>query len=292
MLRFGLPYQSSGVLVAGREALVPVFGGLAGGLSAIGYLNLGVRLGRLAGSVEEVVGRVAFPAFSRLQGSTVRLNRALVWAVEMNSLLLVVLLVWPIAVAPTLIPIVFSEQWRPAVPVFALTALATMAFVPGNFLRGLAFAANQGRAMLTWSLITTALVAVLFPALLVALGVAGGALAFLLYSVAQLFANVYATRSIAAFPWSRMLRIYALAAVAGTGAAIVNAIVGGLLGLLVSGLVFGIAFVTLMLSLERDQLWRAWDLIRGKISGRDGGLEASVSDRSTPAGRAGPTATS
>jgi len=179
ILSFGVPYQVTAILVAVREALVPFFGGLAGGLAAIGYLNFGMRLGRLAGSVDEIIGRVAFPAFSRMQDSAERLNRALTWAVEMSSLFLAVLLVWPVAVAPTLIPFVLSEQWRPAVPVFAIIALATMLLVPGNFLRGLAFAAGKGRQMLNWSLITTALIAVLFPVGLLVLGLTGGALAFL-----------------------------------------------------------------------------------------------------------------
>jgi len=268
MLGFGLPFQATGILVAGREALVPVFGGLAGGLAAIGFLNFGMRLGRLAGSVDEIVGRVAFPAFSRLQDAGERLNRALTWAVELTSLLLVVLLVWPVAVTPTLLPLIFSDQWRPAVPVFQVVAVGTMALVPGNFVRGLAFAAGKGRQVLIWSAATTLLAVVLFPVLLIAFGVTGGALAFFVYSLVQLLATVHATRTIARFPWSRMLRIYGLGGFAGAGASVVNAAIGGILGLAISGIVFGALLTAMLLVLERDQVRRAWDMVRGRTAFR------------------------
>lgn len=266
MLGFGLPYQATGILVTSREALVPVFGGLAGGLAAIGYLQFGVRLGRLAGSVDDIIGRVAFPAFSRLQGDPVRLNRALIVSVETTSLMLAALLAWAIAVAPTLIPLAFSETWRPAVPVFQFVALATLALVPGNFVRGLAFAAGKGRQMFLWSAATSALVVVLFPALLILFGIEGGGLAFAIYSFVQLAVYAYATRNVARFPWVRMFRIYALAALAAGGAAAANALVGGLAGLTLSGFVFILLFGLLLVLVERDQLRRAWRLVRGELS--------------------------
>lgn len=268
MLGFGVPFQATGILMAGREALVPAFGGLAGGLAAIGYLNFGMRLGRLAGSVDEIVARVAFPAFSRIQDASERLNRALVWGVGLTSLLLVVLLAWPVAVAPTLVPLVFSDQWQAAVPVFQLVAVGTMALAPANFVRGLAFAAGRGRETLIWSAVITVLAVVLFPVLLIAFGVAGGGLAFLTYSIAQLIANVHATRSVASFPWLGMLRIYFLGALAAAAASATNAWLGGVAGLLISGVIFGVVLTALLLAFERDQVRRAWDMIRGRTEGQ------------------------
>jgi O-antigen/teichoic acid export membrane protein len=266
MLGFGLPFQATGILVTSREALVPVFGGLSGGLAAIGYLQFGVRLGRLAGSVDDIIGRVAFPAFSRLQGDTRRLNRALVSAVETTALMLAATLAWAVAVAPTLVPLVFSGKWAPAVGVFQFVAIATLALVPGNFVRGLGFAVGKGREMFAWSVATTVLVVILFPVLLVWFGVAGGGLALAIYSFIQLAAYGYATRQVAQFPWWQMLRIYGLAAVAAAGSAVVNALLGGVVGLVASGLVFLLLFGLLLVALERDQLRRAWRLIRGELA--------------------------
>jgi O-antigen/teichoic acid export membrane protein len=269
IIKFGIPFQATGLLISSRDAMVPLFGGLAGGLAAIGYLNFGFRLGRLAGSVDEVIGRVAFPVFSRLQADADRLGRALTWTIETMALMLTFLLSWAIAVAPTLIPFVFTERWRPAVEVFQLVALATFALVPGNFVRGLAFATAQGRAMFNWSAATLILLAVLFPIFLIQFGVAGGGLAFLIYSIVQLVCYVWASRKTSDFPWLRLLRIYGLGTLAAAMSAVVNSAIGGWVGLVVSGFSFLVAFALLLLAFERDQLNRAWRLIRGDFSFRD-----------------------
>lgn len=278
MIGFGLPFQATGLLISAREALVPVFGGLAGGLAAIGYLNFGFRLGRLAGSVDEVIGRVAFPAFSRLQGDQARLNRALTWTLESTALMIAGLLAWTIAVAPTLVPLVFSERWRPAVEVFQLISLATFALVPGNFVRGLAFAAGRGRSMFYWSAATIGLLAIMLPLFLIVFGIPGGGIAFVIYSFAQLLGYVYAARHEVVFPWLRMLRIYGLAAIAALAAAFVNTAVAaalantelsGLAGLVMSGIGFVALFGGLLVAFERDQLRRAWQLVRGDMSFRE-----------------------
>lgn len=269
IIGFGLPFQGTGLLVSTREALIPVFGGLAGGLVAIGFLNFGFRLGRLAGSVDEVIGRVAFPAFSRLQNDAARMSRALSWTLETTALMIAGLLAWAIAVAPSAVPIVFSERWIPAVEVFQLVALATFVLVPGNFVRGMAFAAGRGRSMFIWSAATVALLVVIFPILLAKMGIVGGGLAFLIYALVQLFAYVYATRHVSHFPWLRIGRIYGLAALAAGLSAVVNNWLGGVTGLVVSGVVFVAAFGTLLIVFERHQLRRAWMLVRGEMSFRE-----------------------
>lgn len=278
MIGFGLPFQGTGLLISAREGLIPVFGGLAGGLAAIGYLNFGFRLGRLSGSVDEVIGRVAFPAFSRLQGDQARLNRALTLTLESTALMISGVLAWTIAVAPSLIPLVFSERWRPAVEVFQLISLATFALVPGNFVRALAFSAGRGRSMLYWSAATIGFLAITLPVSLIMFGVPGGGAAFAIYALLQLLGYVYAARREVVFPWSRILRIYGLAAVAAVFAALINTAVAAALanadlgewvGLVVSGLGFVALFGGLLLAFERDQMRRAWRLIRGDMSYRE-----------------------
>jgi len=63
-----------------------------------------------------------------------------------------------------------------------------------------------------------------------------------------------------------MLRIYGLAAAAGLGSAAVNALLGDFVGLVASGFFFGAVFYVLLLVFERDQLQRAWDMVRGRVS--------------------------
>jgi teichuronic acid exporter len=264
LLGFGVAYQVASILSIVREALVPLFGGLAGGVAGIGYLNFGQRFGRLASSLDEIVGRVAFPTFSRLQGDRRRVSMAMLHSVESTALVLSLALGWAVAVGPTLFLVAFGENWLPAVPVFQLTALAALAAIPASFLRGLAFSVGRAREVLDWSAVAVVVTFVAFPFLLIAFGLVGGGLGFVLHSVIQLLGFARATRDIADFPWIRLGRIYAIGAVAGVFAAVSLDLISGVPGLFVSAGVFGAIYGALLLLFEREQVERSWQLVRGR----------------------------
>ncbi len=261
MLGFGVVFQLTYFTSLLREALIPLFGGLAGGITAIGYLQFGQRLGRMVGGIDEIVARVSFPAFSRIQDDPARTARALVFVVE-STALAVALLWWPIASGPTLIPVLFGETWAPAVPVFQLTALASLLAPPFLYLRNVGFAAGRAQSLLRWSTFTAAVTFVVFPLLVIWLGLVGGGIGFVFYAVVQIIGCAIATRGVARLPWMRLFRIYTLGFVAGTAAATVLIYVTGFEGLIVSGVAFGAIYGLLVLLFERDQLRRAWVLVR------------------------------
>lgn len=267
MVSFGVSFQLTGLINLGREGLIPLFGNLAGGAAAIGYLQFSRRLGRLVGSVDEIIGRIAFPTFSRLQTDRRRLSRALLHAIETSAILLSPV-IWTVAVAPTLIPIVFSDRWTPAVLCLQLMALSALAGVQAQYLLGLGFAARQTRAILFVSAAALAATLALFPFLLLTFGVAGGGLAFLINGALLLVGYSYVTRKLVAFPWTRLLRLYAIGAVAGVTAAVCVALVSGLPGLVFSVPAFGITYLSLMLLFERAQVSRSWQLMLGRAEPR------------------------
>jgi O-antigen/teichoic acid export membrane protein len=262
---FGLAFQASNLLHVAREAIIPLFGGLGGGVTAIGHLNFGQRISRLAIGLDDIVGRVAFPAFSRLQGDRERTSLALLHVVESTALVLSLGLGWAISVAPSLIVTVFSEKWAPAVPVFQFTALAALAFLPASFLRGVAFGAGITRPIVLWTVLSTVVAFVSFPFLIIAFGLAGGAFAFVLHSVIQFLGFAHASRHLTKFPWARLGRIYLLGAIGGVAAAVTDQLVGGIPGLVASGLVFVAVYGSLLLLFERDQVRRSVLLLRGRV---------------------------
>ena len=266
LMGFGVSYQVSSILGVAYTALVPVYGGLAGGVAGIGYLNFGQRFGRLLGGVDDIIGRVAFPAFSRLQGDVDRRALALLHVIETTSIVFGLLMGWAIAVAPTLVEVAFSSTWLPATPVFQLTAVAVLIGLPGGFMRGLAFSAGQARQVLVWTVISLVVTFAVFPVLLIAFGLVGGGIGFVVQATVQLFGFARATRAIAPFPWLRMARIYLIGAVAGICAALSLLVVGGLAGLVLSGLVALAAYGLLMFMFEREQVARSWRLLRGDVS--------------------------
>jgi PST family polysaccharide transporter len=266
LMGFGLYYQASNILVVFREALIPVYGGLAGGNTAIGFLTFGQRFGRLLGGVDEIIGRVAFPAFSRLQTDTRRRALALLHVVETTSIVFGLVLGWAIAVGPTLISVAFSDTWLPAVPVFQLTAVAVLIGLPAGFMRGLAFSTGRARSVLVWTVLALVVTFAVFPILVIEFGLVGGGVGIVVHSAVQLVGFGWATRDITPFPWLRMLRIYALAAATGVCAALSLMVVPGVVGLIVSGLVAVAVYAVLMLIFEREQVGRSWRLVRGDVS--------------------------
>jgi PST family polysaccharide transporter len=261
---FGLGFQAGNLVNLLREAIIPLFGGLAGGMAAIGYLNFGQRISRLAVGLDDIIGRVAFPTFARIQGDDARTSRTLLHLVESTALVLSLGLGWSIAVAPSLIVTLFSDKWAPAVPAFQLMALAALASLPGSFLRAVALAAGETRQVLVWTLLSVVVALVTFPFLVVYLGLAGGGLAFVLSSVVQLIGYARASRHLTAMPWVRLGRIYLLGAVGGVAAAVTDAVLGGVAGLVASAIVYLAVYGGLLLVFERDQVRRSWQLLRGR----------------------------
>ncbi|MEA2678105.1 MAG: hypothetical protein QOJ81_2246 [Chloroflexota bacterium] len=266
LLGFSLTFQASHILAIFRDAVVPIFGGLAGGVSAIGYLNFGQRFGRLLGGIDEIIGRVAFPAFSRLQGDAERRALALVHVVETTAVIFGLVLGWAICVAPTLVEVAFSATWLPAAPVFQLTALSVLIGMPTGFMRVIAFSMGMARPILVWTIVSLVVIFAVFPLLVIALGLVGGGIGFVVYALVQLFGFAWATHALAPFPWLRLMRIYTIAGAAGICAAVSLLVVPGLIGLVISGIVAVAAYGLLMLVFERAQVDRSLRLMRGDVS--------------------------
>jgi O-antigen/teichoic acid export membrane protein len=258
LVRFGAFFEAASIANLLREALVPAFGGLAGGVAAIGQLQFGQRLGRLVSSVDEVVGRVAFPAFSRLQEDRLLLERAFVRSLEITGLLIGPVLCWAIAVAPTLVPVLFSDRWTPAVPVFQLTAAAALLGVPAQIMRGVALAAANARGLLVASVVAGVVTLIAFPFLVLSFGLVGGGIGFVLYSALQFAGYALAVRPTADVAWARLAGPYVLAAAAALPSVVVVALLSGPPGLIASGAVYFVSYAILVMSLQRSQARRAW----------------------------------
>ena len=257
MWGFGLSYQLSLVFYWARDSVVAVFGGLAGGLPGIGFAQFAWRNGQFAVSIEEIVARVAFPAFSRLQGDPTRLGPIASTSIEGGFLAIAIIQGWLAATASTLVPVVFSDQWTPAILVFQLVCLGSLAWGPVLILRALVFARGDSRVGLQLAMFNVVLIYVLFPVLTVPFGLTGAGVAFAISAVAALLAYVWATRGALIFPWPSIARIVMEMVLAGVVALVVVGAVGGVLGLIASGLAYTAIFGVLVVVFQRDLLARS-----------------------------------
>jgi len=284
MWGFGLNYQLATILYWARDSVVALFGGLAGGLQGIGFVQFGWRNGHFAIGVEEIVARVAFPAFSRLQTEPRRLASIAVVAIEVGFLATAVLQGWLAATAPTLVPIVFSARWIPATLVFQLICVGSLAWGPVLILRALVYARGESRLGLGLAAFNMAILYLLFPLLAAALGLTGAGIAYAISAVVALLAYVRTTRTALDFPWLSIGRILAEMAVASTAAVLVVDSIGGPVGLALSGVVYVATFAILVVALERSLLRRAIAIRRGGGEGfaTDGLVEPLAGDIRPP----------
>jgi PST family polysaccharide transporter len=102
------------------------------GAGVLGQYVIGAKLPDLAKTaVQAPVGAIAMPALSQLQHDHSRMREAIYKGMELNALVTFAVFGGLAAVAPTLVPLVFGEQWRPAAPMLRL--LSIYALVLGLF---------------------------------------------------------------------------------------------------------------------------------------------------------------
>jgi len=124
LLSFGIPFQLNNILALIKDRLVPLVIARMVGPLGIGYITWSQALAYLPLDIMQVVIRITFPAFSRLQHDRTALSRA----VE-KSLFATAITVYPAlfglgAILPSMVTYVVSEKWQSAVPSFYLFAVS------------------------------------------------------------------------------------------------------------------------------------------------------------------------
>ena len=122
---FGSYMMASGMLDMVYSRLYTVFVGKMFGVRELGFYNRAdgtkqVPVGVLTG----ILSRVAFPAFSQVADSAVRLRRGVRLSVRMMMLANVPAMLGLIAVAEPLVLTLFGEDWLPVAPLLQVLCLA------------------------------------------------------------------------------------------------------------------------------------------------------------------------
>jgi O-antigen/teichoic acid export membrane protein len=220
MFGFGFAYQSSIIVLTLRDAPLPALVGLVSGTVAAGLIQFAFRLALTIATIDELVARIAFPAFSRLQGHPQQQARALDVAVLMTGLVLVPAQCWIAALAPVLVPIVFGSQWTEAILPLQLMCLATLLRFPARYLRQAEFADGATRRGLGMSIATTALALAGFVVGLLWWGLPGCTLGFLAGSALGLWASMRLARDIPGLSWGRLWLMFGAGLAAGAGSTV------------------------------------------------------------------------
>ena len=124
LVRFGLPYQGNQILSFIKDAVTPLFVGAYAGAAAVGYLNWARNFAFAPLIISETFGRVAFPAFSKLQDDKELLARTVERSIRMMTLVMFPISAIMVALGPEMTHVVFTDKWMPGINAFYLYCLS------------------------------------------------------------------------------------------------------------------------------------------------------------------------
>jgi PST family polysaccharide transporter len=200
---FGFAYQVSVIVVTLRDAPLPALVGLVSGTVAAGLLQFSLRIALTIAGIDAMIARIAFPAFSRLQGNPQQQARALDAAILMTGLVVIPAQCWIAALAPVLVPLVFGPQWSGAILPLQIICIGTLLRFPARYLRQAEFADGKTRRALSMSVALTLLALVAFVVGLVGWGLTGAAVGFLVGAALGLGASIWLAEDFLRLSWRR-----------------------------------------------------------------------------------------
>lgn len=183
LLSFGLPFQANSILALLKDRLVPLIIAKMVGPLGVGYITWAQSLAFLPLEAMNIMIRVTFPAFSRLQDNSKELKKNLEDSLFLTAIFLYPMLFGLVAISPSLITHVVSSKWQPALPLIYLFSIgafwATLSSPFTNFFNAIGKINITLKLMIMW----TALEWILSPILTLFFGYLGVGMASALISV-------------------------------------------------------------------------------------------------------------
>lgn len=125
MLAFGLPYQTNQFLALLKDRLVPIVVVRMITITQMGYVTQAQAWAFIPLEIMNIISRVTFPAYSRLQHDREVLARAVERSLYVMGLFLYPAIAGLLALLPILISIVGTNKWGPAIPLVYLFSFST-----------------------------------------------------------------------------------------------------------------------------------------------------------------------
>lgn len=157
LVRFGAPFQLNSILALMKDRLVDLVVAGIIGKTGVGYVTWARNLALMPLEVMNIMGRITFPAFSRLQHDKLALKKTLEKSLFFTSLFMYPLSFGVIAIAPSIIEYIVRSNWRPALPLvylFSISAFwAALSTPMTNFLNAIGKINTTLKLMVMWTVV-------------------------------------------------------------------------------------------------------------------------------------------
>ncbi len=122
IIKFGLPFQMTQVIGFLNGAVTPIYAGSALGARSLGLINWAQDTAYFPLKAVDIVGRAAFPLYSRLQGDPRALGESFGRAVYLCAMVTSFFVALVFAMGPNIVHVVFTDKWAPALPILYVYA--------------------------------------------------------------------------------------------------------------------------------------------------------------------------
>lgn len=125
LLNFGIPFQLNSLLALLKDRLVPLVIAQMVGSTGVGYITWAQNWAFVPLGVMDIMIRVTFPAYSRLQHDKQALKETVQRSLFLTALVLYPLLAGIMAMAPSMVKHVVLKDWGPALPLIYFFSVNT-----------------------------------------------------------------------------------------------------------------------------------------------------------------------
>lgn len=255
LFSFGVPFQINSILALLKDRLVPLLIAKMVGSLGVGYITWAQSLAFLPLEVMNIMIRLTFPAYSRLQDNLEDLKKTLENSLFVTAVALYPLLFGLVALSPSLINHVVSSKWQPALPLIYLFSLgafwATLSSPFTNFLNAIGKIKITLKLMIMWTFLEW----ILSPILTLFFGYLGVGLASALISFTSIIPIIIIKRivdvEIIRNIWQPILASLLMAAFASV---LAQMFVSNLVSLLIVVIISGAFYLGTILLLTKNRL--------------------------------------
>jgi O-antigen/teichoic acid export membrane protein len=189
LLSFGVPFQLNSLLALIKDNVTPTLIAYWYGPAAVGFVNLAQNIASRPMELITIVGRVTFPAYSRLQGDTVTLKRWIEKSIRFMAYLYYPMITGLLVTAPSILQYLYADKtdkWLPSLPTLLLFLAGAFPIIITTTFSNALYALGRPKIVLFLMLLYTSLTWLLGVPLIYKYGYVGIAIAGLIITYTTL----------------------------------------------------------------------------------------------------------